>query len=291
MNFSNIRERSITNEAGWSPGVMSEFAGHFAAGQMIGDRQQQEDDFAVLDLSYGQHERLLFVLADGMGGHAGAADVAHLAVTRFREFVNNDVGPLALRLQPALAGTNTAIAISAVRDESLKGAGCTLVAAALEDRTLSWISVGDSSLLLFRKGRLNRLNADHSMRPVFSKLVAAGRLSARTASQNPRRHVLRSALTGGEIRLTSSSEEPLVLLPGDCIILASDGLETLSSRTIADILMRTTGMSSLAIVKRLLKATRAARNRHQDNTTIIVHRVAAAESHPLGEAANHRNDP
>jgi serine/threonine protein phosphatase PrpC len=74
-------------------------------------------------------------------------------------------------------------------------------------------------------------------------------------------------------------------LPGDCIILASDGLETLSSRTIADILMRTTGMSSLAIVKRLLKATRAARNRRQDNTTIIVHRVAAAESHPVGEAA------
>lgn len=252
---------------------MSEFAVQFAAGQMVGERQRQEDAFAILDLSHGQHERVLFVLADGMGGHAGAADVAHSAVTRFRELVNNGVGPLALRLQPALAGTNSAIAISAVRNENLNGAGCTLLAAALEDRKLSWISVGDTSLLLFRTGRLLRLNADHSMRPVFSKLVSAGRLSARAASQHPRRHALRSALTGGEIKHTSTSAEPLVLLPDDCVILASDGLETLSNRVIANLMKRSTGLSSLAIVQHLLKAVRAERHRHQDNTTIIVHRV------------------
>ena len=80
-----MREPDITKEDGWSSGVMSEFAVQFAAGQMVGERQRQEDAFAILDLSHGQHERVLFVLADGMGGHAGAADVAHSAVTRFRE--------------------------------------------------------------------------------------------------------------------------------------------------------------------------------------------------------------
>ena len=254
---------------------MSAFAGQFAAGQMVGDRHQQEDDFAVLDISQGQHERLLFVLADGMGGHAGAADVAHAAVTRFREFVNDGTGPLALRLPQALSATNAAIAISIVRDESLKGAGCTLLAAALEDKTLSWTSVGDSSLLLFRKGRLQRLNDDHSMRPVFSELVAAGRLSARAASEHPRRHALRSAITGGEIRHISASVEPLLLLPGDCVILASDGLETLSSRTIVNVLERTADMNALAVVQHLLKAVRGERSRNQDNTTVIFHRVAA----------------
>jgi serine/threonine protein phosphatase PrpC len=285
VDCSNIRDNGTTNEAGLEPGVMGEFAQPFAAGQMIGDRQRQEDDFAVLDLSSGPHERLLFVLADGMGGHIGAADVAHCAVTRFREFVNDGVGPLALRLKPALASTNAAIAVSALRDESLKGAGCTLLAVALEDRTLSWISVGDCYLLLFREGRLHRLNADHSMRPVLSKLVAAGRLSARAASQHPRRHVLRSALTGGEIKLTNISSEPLSLLPGDWVILASDGLETLSDRAITAILIRATSMSSLAIAKRLLEAIRAERNRHQDNTTIIVYRVIPAGSDLLEENA------
>jgi serine/threonine protein phosphatase PrpC len=269
-----MNERDLTRKPDWSSGVSSEFAGQFAAGQMVGDRLEQEDDFAVLDLSQGQRERLLFVLADGMGGHVGAAAVAHLAVTRFREVVRNGTGPLALRLQPALAGANAAIAISAVKDQSLKGAGCTLLAAALEDRTLSWTSVGDSSLLLFRAGRLQRLNADHSMRPVFSKLVSAGRLSARAASQHPHRHALRSALSGGDIKHISSSEEPLVLVPGDCVILASDGLETLSSRTIVNVLTRTAGMNSLATVQHLLKAVRAENHRNQDNTTIIVHRVA-----------------
>ncbi|HXJ00605.1 MAG TPA: protein phosphatase 2C domain-containing protein [Micropepsaceae bacterium] len=269
-----MNERGSAEKAGWSAGAVSEFAGQFAAGQMVGDRHEQEDDFAVLDLSHGQHERLLFVLADGMGGHAAAADVAHSAVTRFREFVKDAVGPLSLRLQPALAATNAAIAVSIVRDESRKGAGCTLLAAAIEDRTLSWISVGDSSLLLFRNKRLQRLNADHSMRPVLSRLVAAGRLSAGMASRDPRRHSLRSAVTGGEIPHICSAPEPFMLLPGDCVILASDGLETLSSRSIASILKRTAGMNSLAVVQHLLKATRAGGSRNQDNTTIIVHRVA-----------------
>src|SRR5215470_7213005 len=59
---------------------MTEFSGRFAATQIIGARERQEDDLAVLDLSHERHERFVFVLADGMGGHVGAADAAHRAV-------------------------------------------------------------------------------------------------------------------------------------------------------------------------------------------------------------------
>jgi serine/threonine protein phosphatase PrpC len=257
---------------------MSEFAEQFAASQIIGTRERQEDDYAALDLSSGGAERLLFVVSDGMGGHRGAATVAQLAVRRFCEIARSSDGPLRQGLPRALAGANDAIAKAAILDATLEGAGCAFLAAAVDQGTLSWTSVGDCSLLLFRKGKLRRLNDDHSMRPVFAEMIAAGRLSAKTAALDPRRHSLRSALVGGEIRLVDHSPGPLPLRPGDAVILASDGLETLSTRTIAKILRRQAGMAPTGIVECLLDAVRSARARAQDNTTMIVYRFARSDA-------------
>ena len=248
---------------------MSEFARRFAASQIIGARERQEDDYAALDLSGNGQERLLFVVADGMGGHRGAAAVTQVAVRRFCEIMKSCEGALGQHLPRALLGANDAIAKAAILDGTLDGAGCAFLTAAVEDGGLSWVSVGDCSLLLFRRGQLRKLNGDHSMRPVLAEMVAAGRLSAKEAAQDPRRHSLRSALRGNEIRLIDTSPEPVLLMPDDALILASDGFESLSSRSVCKILRRQIRLSPTRIVERLLTAIRAARAPNQDNATVI----------------------
>jgi protein phosphatase len=256
---------------------MSEFAGRFAASQIIGARERQEDDYAALDLSGDGQERLLFVVADGMGGHSGATAVTQLAVRRFCEIAKGSDGPLDRRLPRALTGANDAIAKAAILDGTLEGAGCAFLCAAVEAEGLSWISAGDCSLLLFRRGKLRKLNDDHSMRPVLAEMVKTGRLSAKEAAQDPRRHSLRSALRGSEIRLIDHSADPVRLIPGDSVILASDGFDTLSARAVTKLLRHGAAEAPTHTVERLLNAIRAARARNQDNVTIIYYHLSAID--------------
>ena len=92
------------------------------------------------------------------------------------------------------------------------------------------MSVGDSPLLLFRRGEIALLNEDHSLAPELDRLAKIGRITAEQAKTDPRRHMLRSAVTGEELDLVDVSRKPLVLEAGDYVILASDGVQTLDTR-------------------------------------------------------------
>jgi protein phosphatase len=151
--------------------------------------------------------------------------------------------------------------------------GCTLVGVAFGAEGVEWVSVGDSPLFLVRNGEIVLLNEDHSMAPEIDKLAAAGRISWEAARSDPRRHFLRSALTGGEIDLVDRSHRPLTLQPGDVVIVASDGIHTLSHPQIAR-LAATGGPDGVADA--LLAAVEAAGEPYQDNTTVVVVRVADA---------------
>ena len=234
-------------------------AGRFAAAQIVGDRDRQEDDFAILDLGDDHHERLMLVLADGMGGHAAAAQAAHCAVQRFCQIAQASDGPLAERLQPALIGANAALAISAAGDPALAGSGCTFLAAAIEDGTLSWISVGDSLLFSLRGRKLRLLNKERSR----AHIVVRGKT---------RRKYLRSSLTGEAIGIVDRSPRPLRLRPGEQLVLASDGLETLHRPMIAATLKRTEQLDVQASVDFLLREVHRRCAREQDNTTVILYR-------------------
>ena len=182
----------------------------------------------------------MLVLADGMGGHAAAAQAAHCAVQHFCQIAQASNGPLAERLQPALIGANAALALSAAGDPAFAGSGCTFLAVAIEDGTLSWISVGDSLLFSLRGRKLRLLNKERSRR----QIVVRGKT---------RRKYLRSSLTGGAIGIVDRSPRPLSLRPGEQLILASDGLETLHRPMIAATLKRTEQLDVQASVDFLLR--------------------------------------
>jgi protein phosphatase len=133
------------------------------------------------------------------------------------------------RLLTALKSANDAIADKVKANPALSGMGSTLVAAVFGDAGVEWVSVGDSPLLLFRRGEIAHLNEDHSLAPELDRLAAIGRITAAQAKADPRRHMLRAAVTGEELDLVDVSRKPLVLEAGDYVILASDGLHTLDT--------------------------------------------------------------
>ena len=138
-----------------------------AAEQLLGAREVQEDDFGFIDGATldpgGQHP--VVVVADGMGGHASGEIASRLAVRAFVEAYGTEGRP-SDRLRTGLDHANRAIDDAIRENLSLGGMGTTLVAAAVTTDGLEWVSVGDSPLLIYRDGRLKRLNEDHSMAPV-----------------------------------------------------------------------------------------------------------------------------
>jgi serine/threonine protein phosphatase PrpC len=242
----------------------------YATGASKGARSYQEDTADVRE-SPGA---LTAVLADGMGGHSGGALASGLACEFFLHAFATSSGEVPARLAEALNLANAAIAHETAENPALSGMGCTLIGAAFGPQGVEWVSVGDSPLFLVRKGEIVVLNEDHSLAPEIDKLAAAGKISWAAARADPRRHFLRSALTGGEIELVDRSHRPLALQPGDVVILASDGIHSISHANIADVVAA--AQRPEAVAEGLLGAVAAAGDAHQDNTTVVVVRMSDA---------------
>jgi protein phosphatase len=242
----------------------------YASRAIQGARSYQEDAAEVRADGSG----LAAVLADGMGGHVGGALASGLACKFFLHAFAKAVGGVEARLAEALDLANAAIAYETAENPELMGMGCTLVGAALAPGRLVWVSVGDSPLYLVRRGEIARLNEDHSLAPEIDKLAEAGRISWDAAKADPRRHVLRSALTGTEIELVDRPRSPLVLEPDDWVILASDGIHSLTEPEIAGI--AAAAATPDAAADALLAAVAAAGDPYQDNATVVAVRVTAA---------------
>ncbi|MFA5949444.1 MAG: protein phosphatase 2C domain-containing protein [Hyphomicrobium sp.] len=253
----------------------------YAARASQGRRARQED-FSVVWCPPGTYERgitecLLAVLADGMGGHVSGQLASRLACeTYLSSFLGaaSDIGP---RMADAIETSNRSIAAAVAEDGRLQGMGCTLLASHLDGDGLRWVSVGDSALLLYRNGRLHRLNADHSLGASLDKQAAAGIISLEAAKNDPRRHALHSALTGGRIPLQDLELQPLALEARDWLILASDGLLTVSGDDIASAICNFAGATPDTLADHLMALVDAHLNPRQDNTTIVAVEVVVLQ--------------
>lgn len=229
----------------------------------------------------GPAAEMLLVLCDGMGGHVGGATASRIAAEHFaaehaqqRQAHATD---MPLRLETSLRAANDALAGEIALERGLRGMGTTLVGVHLGPGGLHWVSVGDSPLYLWRRGELARINADHSLAPEIDRLASAGRISTFIARNDPRRHFLRSAVSGDEIELIDLSAKPIELFAGDIVIAASDGVHTLEDPVIASALSEHAGHDAGEIAATLVRLVDDAGVMNQDNTTVIAVRVAAQE--------------
>ena len=246
--------------------------GRFAAQQIPGGREYQEDDYGLIepgDPDADGSEVLL--IADGMGGHVSGDTASRTVVKTFVETYHRTDGPVPDRLRACLNAANDVLAETIKENPKLEGMGTTVVAAVVSQHGLDWISVGDSPLWLFRDGKLRRLNADHSMAPVLANLVAVGRMTEEEAATDPKRHALRSAVMSDEIHMIDVSSQPVAIRKGDRLLLASDGLMTLEDEEIAHILQNMQDATLSEAADALIQAVEEAGHPNQDNTTVLLY--------------------
>ena len=238
--------------------------------QWQGARPYQEDAFGTLEVdTAGETPALLMILADGMGGAAGGATASSTVVDVFtREFPISS-GNTDVRFRQCLEATTVSLSEQETDDPRLKGMGSTVVAALYDGHRIEWLSVGDSPMWLFTNGTLVRLNADHSMVPVLQRLVGAGKLSPEKARGDWRRNMLRSAVTGSAAEMVDCAYRACRLQSDDFLVIASDGLETLSEEEIARELRAASGNAEAA-ANALFSAVRAASGPSQDNVTFLL---------------------
>lgn len=218
----------------------------------------------------GAVDRLVCVLADGMGGHAGGAIASRTVCETFLDAIAKADGSGPERLRIALDASNAAISEHVAGNPALRGMGSTLVGVLFGPEGAEWVSVGDSPLFLYRNGEIALLNEDHSLAPALDQLAAEGRLSAAEARSDPRRHLLRSAVTGEDLELVDLSRQPLALHAGDCVVLASDGIQTLDADEVVRIIGAYLDDGPEAVAEALVRTVEQARDPHQDNVTVLV---------------------
>jgi protein phosphatase len=261
-----------------------------AARATTGARAGQEDAFRLWPAEgvarpNGKGGGLLAVLADGMGGHTGGAVAGQTACSTFAEVFAAANTPYEERLQSALNASNEALARGVEQNAALKGMGCTLIGAWMDEGGLRWTSVGDSLLLLYRFPDVMRLNADHSLGSFLDEQARQNRITFSEAKQHHNRNALRSALTGSKIDLVDLRSEPIELRAGDWILIASDGICSLEGDEIADVVYNFRESTPAQMAEGLIAAVVKKGVAGQDNTTVVAVRVDEA---PDSEAATTR---
>lgn len=201
-----------------------------------------EDRYSVTayqSSSDDQTPSVLAILADGIGGHRAGEVAAQLAIENISKFIaNSPVEKPTLVLTQALTHTNQLILNFASSSPSLIGMGTTCVCVWVIGERLYAASVGDSRLYLQRGSTLTRLTTDHTW---VQEALARGILTPDQARGHPNAHIIRRFLGSmnaiqPDLRLRlhpsendsqSENNQGLALLPGDRLLLCTDGLTDL----------------------------------------------------------------
>ena len=192
-------------------------------------REENEDAYCV------RKELGLFMVADGMGGHAAGEIASKMAVEVIEAFINDtrdadvnttwpfpyDTG-LTLegnRLKAAFRLANRRLASAMEGNDTLRGMATTAAAVLLGKGSPVVAHVGDSRVYLWRDGLLHQITQDHSW---VSEQVRAGILTETDARRHPWRNVVTRALAGGDDPQVDVAEIDVKV--GDRLLLCSDGL-------------------------------------------------------------------
>ena len=244
--------------AKWRSGVATD------AGRMRPDNE---------DRSYVDDDRGVFMVVDGVGGHAGGEKAAEIALQAIPAELEKERGDVKDRIRLAITEANNEIARMAATDEAWEGMACVLTLAVVNEDRITVGHVGDSRLYLSWNGALKKLTSDHS--PVGER-EDRGELTEEEAMLHPRRHeVFRDV--GSRVRAPGEGDfieiREFLFKPDAAMLLCSDGLsDLLTSAEMREIIERYEGDPERTAGE-LVEAANAAGGR--DNITVIF--VAGSE--------------
>ncbi len=189
-------------------------------------RPHNEDNMAYVipkDPQVMARKGALFIVADGMGGHAAGEVASEIAVdTISYSFYQDDSEDVATSLLQAIRRANSLIHQRAAENMLRSGMGTTCVAAVLRGNIAYIANVGDSRAYLVRRGQTKQVSQDHSW---VAEQVRAGLLTEDQARSHAQRNVITRCLgTQSEVDVDVFTEQ---LEEGDSFILCTDGLSGL----------------------------------------------------------------
>jgi protein phosphatase len=199
----------------------------------VGRRRKLNEDNFLID-----RDTHMYAVCDGMGGHNAGEIASKMAIETLHAFIAKSHGeekditwPYGLepqlsfeanRLKTAIKLANKRVFKAADNREDYTGMGTTLVAALVNDTTLTVGSAGDSRCYLVRDGKLTQLTRDDSW---VSAAWAEGILSHDEIDRHPLRNVITKAVGAKESIEIETVEHKLEA--GDLVLLCSDGLHAM----------------------------------------------------------------
>lgn len=234
-------------------------------------RARNEDSYAIYDLALlhpsAGSRGILFVLADGIGGHACgelASKMACQGLATFFDDCSADSDPklYAHRIEDLIFSADSRIRQKANEDSDCTDMGTTLSALLLTERSAVTAHVGDSRIYRLRGDCLTQLTTDHNF---VQEMIEEGELTPESARNHPLRSVLTRAV-GTQEPLEEVEIHTLDVASGDRYLLSSDGLHNMVSLNEIAMTLKN-GADSKESAEHLLNA--ALRNGGKDNVTVV----------------------
>ena len=222
-------------------------------------RTVNQDDY------YIDPDGRFFVVADGMGGHAGGQEASQIATQAIQTYLDKhwqSAIPSDELLVGAIGEANQAILDDQQNHPERSDMGTTAVVVMFRQEQPWFTHVGDSRLYRFRASQLEQITDDHTW---VARAMKAGDITPEQARIHPWRHVLSQCL--GRKDLPPIEVERLDVKPGDRLLLCSDGLtEELSDDMITSFLHPS--LSSNQAAAKLVEAAKEQGGR--DNITVVI---------------------
>lgn len=230
----------------------------------VGKKRKINEDSLLVRPEIG-----LWVVADGMGGHA-AGDVASNAVIYPLQQIerHDSLSSFVEDVEATFILVNQQLRDYAQDQLEGRTLGSTVVSLILSPRTGVCLWAGDSRLYRLRAGQLTRLSRDHS---AVQEMVDAGAITQAEADSHPKSNVITRAVGGNDVLCVDSA----VFAPevGDTFLLCSDGLY---NEVCEDSIRRKLSLSPDEAVAKLMDEALA--NGGRDNVSIVVVKLAEAGS-------------
>ncbi len=249
---------------------LGELSLHATLAQDIGARQSQQDRACMT----ATPSALGFCVCDGMGGMLMGDQASQLAADIL---IACTAGPQPDPLASIVEGLHQAN--RAVYDLCEGHGGTTAVLARVDEAGLTYASVGDSRVYLYRENALSQLGQDHIF---YYDLLRSGAMSPKEAAAHPEQEHLTSYIGAPELTRICTSADPIALTAGDRVLLVTDGVyKTLPHQELCDLCGRA------ETAQDILDAALQKALPRQDNLTAILLIISSeASSTILSEGGN-----
>lgn len=228
-----------------------------------GQRRETNQDYMFTSETAVGNLPNLFLVADGMGGHAAGDYASRFTVEKIVEYAEHakQREPVTV-LKEALMHANGLLLKEASMDAAKSGMGTTVVAAVCEGDRMYVANVGDSRLYVINQKKITQITRDHSL---VEEMVRMGEMNEADAKGHPDKNIITRAV--GVTAGLSVDFFEFRLEEGDTILMCSDGLTNM----VEDAQIRRIVLGQRDIVEKTETLVAAAnQNGGNDNITVVL---------------------